>query len=359
MNCQDPASPSRKQQRFINTLPSILIDSILVDKRFIIVAVSQNVLNMLDFRLEELKGKPLDYLTDEGFKIESLRNPHFDFKRTRLVGKTKQIFEVSLSGLCVDLTGDSGYSLIKVKQEGNAEPLESKSGELDKFIYSTAHDLRGPLATMKGLINLLKVRKDNSEVDRFVHMLDAHANKLDERLFQLIYVANSGSSCPEGENLDFGEIETRLRQTIEKNAFVDFLDFHFQAPGPEVPVKPGLLLLFLNNILRYLLDLPMTSMDTQLFFRILTDGNFLDVTIASRGFEAPATLRTVIEDKESLYMEMAHHPQVMHLHAAEKIAWQLQSAVTIQFLSTDKQRISAKIPITLPLARKSPPVARS
>jgi hypothetical protein len=363
MNCQDPSSTSRNQDRILKILPSILLDSILVNQNFAIVSVSQNVLDMLEFTLEELKGKPFAYLTNDSFSIalkESLTNSSFDSKKTRLTGKTKQVFEVSFSGFCVDwLTGDSGYLLLRVSQHDKSDLLEKKSSELDKFIYSTAHDLRGPLATMKGLINLLKVRKDNIEVDRFVHMLDAHANKLDERLFQLIYVADSGSSCPEGENLDFGAIETRLRQTIEKNAFVDFLDFHFQSPGTDVPVKPGLLMLFLNNILRYLLDLPMTSMDTQLFFRILMDGNFLDVTIASRGFEAPATLRAVIEDKESLYMEMAHNPQIMHLHAAEKIAWQLQSAVTVQFLSSDKQRISARIPITLPLARKSRPLARS
>ena len=108
---------------------------------------------------------------------------------------------------------------------------ENTKIEIDKFIYRAAHDLRGPLATIKGLIDLIKIRENNDELDRLIQLVDSHANVLDERLFQLGYMAQYFKEEKiASDEIIFHTIETRLRKIIEKNAFVDFLEFNFSSP---------------------------------------------------------------------------------------------------------------------------------
>jgi hypothetical protein len=227
------------------------------------------------------------------------------------------------------------------------QQLKKKTDELDKFIYSAAHDLRGPLATMKGLINLLKTRTDNEEVDRFILLLDAHANKLDERLFQLVYLAKADQeNATASGTIDFSSIETSLRKIIELNAFVDFLEFHYESPLQKAEgISEGLLSSLLTNTLLYLLALQMKTTQVRVFFKIAIAHNDLHITVDAKGFETSAEMHHVIHHGEFIYTDMIHHPQLMNFYAAQKIAWQLKAKMLINFLSLEEQQISIVIPL--------------
>jgi len=60
--------------------------------------------------------------------------------------------------------------------------LHLKKAELEDFICRTSRDLRGPLATLRGLINLIRVRKDNNELELLIGMMGERTDKL-KRLF--------------------------------------------------------------------------------------------------------------------------------------------------------------------------------
>jgi signal transduction histidine kinase len=77
--------------------------------------------------------------------------------------------------------------------------------ELDRFVYSTSHDLRAPLTSLMGLIHLTTLTKDASEIrhylslmkdristlDKFIHDITSYSrNKRQEILFEKIYLAD-------------------------------------------------------------------------------------------------------------------------------------------------------------------------
>lgn len=219
--------------------------------------------------------------------------------------------------------------------------------EVDQFIYRTAHDLRGPLATIKGLINLMKIRENNEELDHFVTLLETHANLLDERLFQLVYVAQS-HHIPESGNrfVDFVEIETSLRKIIEQNAFVDFLDFRYTAPTNErIELDGAQLTGLLNNLLLYILSLTMASVQVRVVFRIRGEGDALVIDITACGFETSEPLQTGIQDSESFYSIMMQNPQLMTFFAARKIAIQLKASINVRFDGENTQHIGVRVPL--------------
>jgi hypothetical protein len=56
------------------TLPAIFVDSMVVDQNFNIVVISQNVLEFLEFNVEEVKYKSINYLAGSCDLVSILKN---------------------------------------------------------------------------------------------------------------------------------------------------------------------------------------------------------------------------------------------------------------------------------------------
>lgn len=57
--------------------------------------------------------------------------------------------------------------------------LQKVNDELDRFVYSTSHDLRAPLASVAGLINLSIHNTDAGEVKKYLGMMQTRINDLE------------------------------------------------------------------------------------------------------------------------------------------------------------------------------------
>jgi signal transduction histidine kinase len=73
----------------------------------------------------------------------------------------------------------------------NAELLKANE-ELDRFVYSASHDLRSPLATLTGLINLSKLEKDDAEKLKYLDLMKERIRAMDSFISEIIdYSRNS------------------------------------------------------------------------------------------------------------------------------------------------------------------------
>ncbi len=57
--------------------------------------------------------------------------------------------------------------------------LEKTNVELDSFVYSVSHDLRAPIASVKGLLNLIKSEKDIQTVNNYLAMIEKRIDQQD------------------------------------------------------------------------------------------------------------------------------------------------------------------------------------
>ncbi len=71
-------------------------------------------------------------------------------------------------------------SLSKELQDKN-QTLKKANEELDRFVYSTSHDLKSPLASVLGLLNLAKFEKEKTPetVAKYLEMMEERVNHLD------------------------------------------------------------------------------------------------------------------------------------------------------------------------------------
>jgi len=90
---------------------------------------------------------------------------------------------------------------IELKQ-ANSE-LQKVNDELDNFIYKTSHDIRGPLASLKGMTNVAIMDvKDSVALDYF-KKLDASAEKLNTILTRLVIVNHINHVTLSAQKIDF------------------------------------------------------------------------------------------------------------------------------------------------------------
>lgn len=67
--------------------------------------------------------------------------------------------------------------------------LQRSNDELDNFIYKTSHDIRGPLASLKGIASLALIESKDEEVTKYIRMLDQTAEGLIRILTRLVSIS--------------------------------------------------------------------------------------------------------------------------------------------------------------------------
>ena len=336
-------------------LTAIFTDAIIVDNNFFIAAISDSISKMTGFEAAELEGKPLDHLSTSSCLQEALRKKlvnGFSEKGTIAAIKTKTFGFIScqITGFYLGLISDfSGFIILRVKQLDEInhlnKQLESSRNELDEFVYRASHDLRGPLATIRGLVNLMKLRPSMEEMCSLVDMIDAHAAKMDDRLFGLHYLSESARGEVNHGDLNSYALESTLRATIEENHPIDDIHFHFNtAFAVYKGINDQLVTSLINNILLYLLTLPKSEMNS-LSVAISGCSNSVRITIDSKGFLGSYQLMKAVRQKAPLYSNAVTYSQLIHYYAAQKIAQKIKATLQINFINEDQQNICVVIPV--------------
>lgn len=112
------------------------------------------------------------------------------------------------------------------------EELIKINKELDNFVYSVSHNLRAPLMSVLGLINLahLESRNGSQSLDRYFEMMQNSIHKLDDTLKEILnYSRNARSALTVSEVEVQKVVETvvsRLQymegwEVVQKNVFVE------------------------------------------------------------------------------------------------------------------------------------------
>jgi signal transduction histidine kinase len=86
------------------------------------------------------------------------------------------------------------------------DSLQRVNEELDNFIYKTSHDIRGPLASLKGMCNVALMDVKDPLALSYLQKLDITADKLNTILTRLLIVNQINNSALGTEPVDFDGI---------------------------------------------------------------------------------------------------------------------------------------------------------
>jgi light-regulated signal transduction histidine kinase (bacteriophytochrome) len=334
----------------------MLVDAIVLGEDFRIIAASQNILDYVGFSNDELKNQSINFLAgdqDLGSILKSdLAAGYFSDKRARLFTKTKKWISVSLTGFYLGLISDlNGSIILKIKNLDELNlvnhQLLLKKAELEDFIYRTSHDLRGPLATIRGLVNLIRARKDNDELELLINMMSERTDKLNERLSQLLCLTLAGRevSTP-NYTVDFKVIECQVKKIANENAVPASVKLNFSAPDVELyGVNEILVQGLIISLLQHALSLPMSQLNSVISIVIAIQKDALNLIIESTGFTVNKTLQDALLGSEFIYSDIMNHPQLVNYYTAQKIVSELKSQIFYDFITENNQRFRVSIPL--------------
>ena len=106
---------------------------------------------------------------------------------------------------------------IRVVEEKNKE-LRKLNTELDSFVYSVSHDLRAPLASILGLINVSKIDRDSGNLPLYMEKIEKSVLKLDNFIRDIINYSRNVRLQVEAEEVDIKEL---VEEILDDLSYLD------------------------------------------------------------------------------------------------------------------------------------------
>lgn len=191
--------------------------------------INKNILNLIDDENERdkwkirydaaLKGRAgiyIDEVNDEG-QLKILEIKTFPINE---IGKIKGV-----SIFIKDIT-DLKKSELKLIQKNR--DLEKVNSELDSFVYRVSHDLRAPLTSILGLINLLKIESDPEKQKYYMNLQEKSVKKLDNFIQDIINLSRNSRQELSIEKIDFEELVKYIMEGQHFSEYSDIIEKRIQ-----------------------------------------------------------------------------------------------------------------------------------
>lgn len=94
--------------------------------------------------------------------------------------------------------------------------LEKVNKELDSFVYRVSHDLRAPLTSILGLINVMRIEDDPVKLKEFIHYQEKSVKKLDKFIFDIISLSRNARQELDIKPISF---ETLFNKIFESQTY--------------------------------------------------------------------------------------------------------------------------------------------
>jgi signal transduction histidine kinase len=173
-----------------------------------------------------------------------LNIPTITDKHRQLLGPMMFFMTLIGSGLAVWVYRQNLYGHVKRLQEMQNSlrekyseleqvnlDLRKANEELDRFVYSVSHDLRAPITSVMGLLDLCE--NDEQNIKTYLQLQRKSVNKLDSFIKDILHYARNSRLEVIPEKVDF---EQNLRETFADQSHAQSaqnLDFQVEIQGEE------------------------------------------------------------------------------------------------------------------------------
>jgi len=100
-------------------------------------------------------------------------------------------------------------SLLKAIQEKlvqQNEELKKINAELDRFVYSASHDLKAPLASIQGIVQIARIEKDPNQIYQYLDMIERSIIRLERFVKEIIQYSRNTRTQVEPEPINFRQL---------------------------------------------------------------------------------------------------------------------------------------------------------
>ncbi len=130
------------------------------------------------------------------------------------------------------------------------EMLAKANSELDRFVYSTSHDLRAPLSSVLGLIHIIEKETDPKRVSKCIEMMKERVETLDNFIQEIIDYSRNTRVAVSLEPVMINELVESCLKDLKYIPEFDEIEFKKNLPKDLViKTDRSRLKVILNNLL--------------------------------------------------------------------------------------------------------------
>ena len=154
---------------------------------------------------------------------------------------------VSLVGVIMDITHIKENETVLAQKN---EDLKKINSELDHFVYRTSHNLRAPLASVMGLVNLMENIDSKEEQREYLNHISSSMVKLDETIQEINNYSKNARLELKLEKVNLRNLVQDIYETLLFMRAVDAVDFSLEIPESlEIISDASRLKIIFNNLL--------------------------------------------------------------------------------------------------------------
>jgi signal transduction histidine kinase len=111
---------------------------------------------------------------------------------------------------------EQAYEVARLSEaESQKEALMKANSELDKFVYSVSHDLRAPLSSMKGVIEISEEETEDPLMLEHFGLLKGSVTKLDEFIQDILEYSRNSRMEVKKQEIDFKEMLDEITNNLK------------------------------------------------------------------------------------------------------------------------------------------------
>ena len=179
--------------------------------------------------------------------------------------------------------------------EAQNRALESKSAEMEAFVYSVSHDLKAPMVSLEGMSTLLLEALDDSnfeEVTFFVGRLRANVATMSSLVNNLLELSRVGRVEEQDDTLEVGAVVMNVLDELEATIQAKHIRIKLPHDWPKVRFPAARLYqIYANLVGNAVKFMPLNQSDAQVTLEWLPVAGGLDFIVRDNGPGIPAHLQ--------------------------------------------------------------------
>jgi two-component system, sensor histidine kinase and response regulator len=153
------------------------------------------------------------------------------------------------------MTIENGYEIYKTKKEllHKNLALQKANDELNRFVYSASHELRSPISTIRGIINIAKTDL-KTKPENYLGMIQECISNMDGLLKNIIIYHKNSKLQNDIKEINFNSIISDITEPYRNNSVMSSIDLkldidqQIQFMGDEFRIRLTLINLLSNAI---------------------------------------------------------------------------------------------------------------
>lgn len=202
------------------------------------------------------------------------------------IGIVENGFLVRTWGVQTDIT----------ERKRTEKELQESNQELDTFFYKASHDLKGPLASVMGIVNLARLENNDPLNEKYFSMIEASVQRLDRTLLDLIEIARTRKGASKLSVINVNGLVDEILNSLKHLPHYDRVNFEIKIDrGIEIMADKVLVLSVFQNLIHNAINycnhnspwirISVKETDTGLILEVSDNGKGIPELVKNRMFE--------------------------------------------------------------------------